>query len=467
MVSKRMNNSNRHKKKSMTITRIVAFVIIGILLPLIVYYIYHPKEHDIEIKTNSFVDGLIQNRRKFHSDCNRHVPLIQAYENNTHFLSIKNHSKKIQLIKDPDIFYSIKKIEELLQLDKLKSDNQKIEKIHNFVEKHRKSTRPLYESSEMHDPVYFFNVYGCGFCDDAAQNMALLANHFGYNSRIHWLEGHVVSSIFHDAKWRIYDPDALGIVKIGNQVATIDDMVQLAKENKLERYNEAYSTIDNNRISSVIKRWKSPIPTLNMLPNEKRFFYKDAFMLSNDGHYLSYFKSVEDYFTTYRGTIANFVKEIPLSVFENDSNQIELTDYFPLCGLFISLPNRKGIISDNEYPIVKINTDLPLLNNQKKTEFPKKPIYRQFKGFDVVGKSRSMKYLDLSLCLKNLEFRPSHSVQISNLNILSKINGAKLISVHYYSIKNLILNKNSLKNLEQKGVIVKTINKKSPFLQYN
>lgn len=66
---------------------------------------------------------------------------------------------------------------------------------------------PARDDAEMHDPVKFLNVYGYGFCDDAAENFAALAEAAGLKARVWGLNGHVVAESFYDGAWHMFDPD--------------------------------------------------------------------------------------------------------------------------------------------------------------------------------------------------------------------------------------------------------------------
>lgn len=391
-----------------------------------------------------FTLALANKRKVFQAEYNRPLALIQDLENQGHFLSLTNPSSATVLVKEPAVFYSIGKIEQEINPADHETYDVKIGRILKFVEDKRIHTFPLYESSELHNPVYFFNVYGCGFCDDAAQNMALLAQHMGYDTQTHWLGGHVVTSIRHDGDWRVYDPDALdglGAVKVDNHAATMDEMFKLAQENRLARYNEEYRTTENNRVVPIMERWETPAPTLELYPHEKRLFFKSLHMLSNGGNYLAQFKTAEDYFLAYQDAIANFVRVIPLSSLEVIDNQIVLTDYFPFCGLFIMIP--KACKNLPEYPAAKMDTDVQI------TEPNPAPLHVEIEETDFMYEGKTHRFMDLSFCLKNLEYRPSHTVRISKIRTLSTINDVKILSVHYYGKTNADFSEKALRELKQ------------------
>ena len=82
-----------------------------------------------------------------------------------------------------------------------------VKEIFKFVVENREHDEPMDESEEAHDPVKFFNVYGYGFCDDAATNFAKLVISAGMPARILGLPGHVVAEVYYDGGWHLFDPD--------------------------------------------------------------------------------------------------------------------------------------------------------------------------------------------------------------------------------------------------------------------
>ncbi len=91
---------------------------------------------------------------------------------------------------------------------------------------------PAREDAEIHDPVKFLNVYGYGFCDDAARNFAALCETAGLTARVWGLNGHVVAESFYDDAWHMFDPDmecyfrgpggrVLGVEELGKDPSAI------------------------------------------------------------------------------------------------------------------------------------------------------------------------------------------------------------------------------------------------------
>lgn len=83
--------------------------------------------------------------------------------------------------------------------------------IYEFVRRYRYHWWPSESSvnagAELHNPVKFFNVYGYGFCDDAATNFAMLCRSAGLPARVWFLNGHVVAETDYDGASHVFDPD--------------------------------------------------------------------------------------------------------------------------------------------------------------------------------------------------------------------------------------------------------------------
>ena len=139
------------------------------------------------------------------------------------------------------------------------SDRDKAIAIWRFVVENRSHEQPVHDHVEAHDPVRFFNVYGYGFCDDAATNFMVLALRAGLRSRVWTLGGHVVAEAFYDDSWHMFDGDA-EVYYLGDDGRTIASVEQLADQPDLIRRNPSpvpefttedlvriYSSKDDNR----------------------------------------------------------------------------------------------------------------------------------------------------------------------------------------------------------------------------
>lgn len=92
-------------------------------------------------------------------------------------------------------------------LDGAVDPRQQAENIWAFVVGHRYHSDPASGGIECHDPVKLLNVYGYGFCDDAANVYAAIARAAGFDARLWGLGGHVVPELYYDERWHMFDPD--------------------------------------------------------------------------------------------------------------------------------------------------------------------------------------------------------------------------------------------------------------------
>ena len=134
--------------------------------------------------------------------------------------------------------------------------------IWRFVVANRAHDQPAHHHVEMHDPVRFFNVYGYGFCDDAATNFMVLAKKANVRSRVWTLEGHVVAEAFYNQAWHMFDADA-EVYYLNEDRRTIASVEQLADNPALIRrnpgpfpqYNEDWVRIFGSKEDNRIGGW--------------------------------------------------------------------------------------------------------------------------------------------------------------------------------------------------------------------
>jgi hypothetical protein len=56
-------------------------------------------------------------------------------------------------------------------------------------------------------PALFFNSIGFGLCGNSAMVYCQLMTLLGYQTRLWWLDGHVVAEVLINGRWELYDPD--------------------------------------------------------------------------------------------------------------------------------------------------------------------------------------------------------------------------------------------------------------------
>lgn len=88
------------------------------------------------------------------------------------------------------------------------TDRQKAQMIWEFICDNFVHSMPgLEEAVVVVSPAKSFSVYGYGFCDDAASVEMALWEAAGLKARLWNLKGHVVSEVYYDGGWHMYDAD--------------------------------------------------------------------------------------------------------------------------------------------------------------------------------------------------------------------------------------------------------------------
>ncbi len=114
------------------------------------------------------------------------------------------------------------------------SKRDKAVAVWRFVVDNRYHDQPVHHHVEAHDPARLFNVYGYGFCDDAATNFMVLAEKARLSSRVWTLGGHVVAEARYGGSWHMFDADA-EVYYLGDDGQTIAGVEQLADNPALIR----------------------------------------------------------------------------------------------------------------------------------------------------------------------------------------------------------------------------------------
>ena len=108
------------------------------------------------------------------------------------------------------------------------SDRERALALWRFVVDHRHHGEPMHKTFELHDPVRYLNLYGFGYCDDSAKTLAVMAEKAGLKARVWGLQGHVVTELYYDGSWHLFDPD-------GEVYYLADDGVTIAGLELLEQ----------------------------------------------------------------------------------------------------------------------------------------------------------------------------------------------------------------------------------------
>lgn len=161
------------------------------------------------------------------------------------------------------------------------NDQDKAVALWDFVRTARQHYYPSLQGSEMEDPVKLANIYGYGYCDDAATALAWLATAAGYQARVWDLNGHVVSEIFYGGGWHMLDPDEeVYFFDNRGMIASVEWLtahpetiaqLQGGKRATTARLAEFYRTTGDNHLKKVDKEIKGPIHrmTFSLRPGEE------------------------------------------------------------------------------------------------------------------------------------------------------------------------------------------------------
>ena len=102
---------------------------------------------------------------------------------------------------------------------------------------------PYSGATWQHDPSLYVNSLGFGYCDDVASAFATLMTSYGLDARVWAINGHVVSEVYNDGRWQIYDVDlqALYIDTEGN-IAGYDYIVGSSDDFAANLQNSIYAS---------------------------------------------------------------------------------------------------------------------------------------------------------------------------------------------------------------------------------
>lgn len=381
------------------------------------------------------VDEILSPRRVFinqHLDINS---LLRLYEEDEAVFSVENTSDKFQKI-DADLFFlTFKKIDQLINISQSDTDQEKVVKIYNFVKNNSVRTYPLFDYYDdyLSDDLnhnQFFTVYGSGHCSSLAVVFAELAKEYEFESRVWSFNGHVAAEVFYDNEWHFFDPDTLGYFESEDgSIISLDEVKKLASEDKLEKYGDVIASEEDNEILLIddLQNGNSTIlEKLDFYPKEMKLFFDQLYLMSSKGRYITeegYRQDYEpiSYLDEHGKTMANFVRVIPLSNFDSE-NYIEFDSFFPIVGVFISLP--KSFENSDVVPRIKLQSE----QIEDDSWIP---------GEIVLNSDLNRAYIDFSIALRYLENNPSHDFKIEDIEYLvEKYPQAELLVVNAYSYKN-------------------------------
>jgi hypothetical protein len=117
------------------------------------------------------------------------------------------------------------------------------EQVWRFVSTFSQHKKRVTNSKWHYDPLLFMNSSGGSFCGFRSAAMVNILNYMGEKARSWSLQGHVISEVYADGKWHVYDPD-LGILYY-NKKGEICSFEELCKNPELISTPENITCITN------------------------------------------------------------------------------------------------------------------------------------------------------------------------------------------------------------------------------
>lgn len=133
---------------------------------------------------------------------------------------------------------------------------------------------------ELYTPLRMLNVWGYGFCSDHSKVLSAIYAKIGLQTRVVYLEDHVVLEVFYDEAWHMFDPDRLAYYRNSDgavaSVAELNEDVSLIKDMSWYTVREKWMTPRNQE---VFAKEKSDYE-FTYSSEELSIFESDQFMYS-------------------------------------------------------------------------------------------------------------------------------------------------------------------------------------------
>jgi len=246
------------------------------------------------------------------------------------------------------------------------SEEEKIKKLTEYIYKNIYYLYPGYRNPEkLIKPVDLFNLFGYGYCSEFAQTLALLAKQLNLNSRVIFFDKHVVTEIYYQNNWHMFDSNRNIFLKKNNgQIANIKNinnnlnlLEQIKKDGDKKLYQEIFTKKNIIEINNPEFTSNNPVNekiSYNLKPNEEiRFYYdwQDKWFYRNNN------KKQPEYFTNgllitpIKRKVRNILKEQIVSIqlpYPILASYIQQTDICKHNQLLFSL-NKKDWIDVEKY----------------------------------------------------------------------------------------------------------------------
>ncbi len=179
-------------------------------------------------ESNSNLSLNIEQSVKFSDSFN----VIQIQNNNNQAVSFHLRINNSFPLEMSDIILSIE--------DSSKIKNTSLEEeAWKYVSRSTFWSTPYSLENWQHNPVLFLNSIGGGYCDDRASVLAFIWKNWFDSVRIVGLNGHVVSEVYSNNKWKMYDADRMvAYLNAKNEICSVselEDSSQFISSPSLER----------------------------------------------------------------------------------------------------------------------------------------------------------------------------------------------------------------------------------------
>ena len=138
----------------------------------------------------------------------------------------------------------------------ISEDADRVKALFYHVAERLDYSRPINQGIDPHEPMRGLGVYGWGYCDDFAAIFANLCRAKGYPARVWGLSGHVVTEVFYDRGWHLFDPTTVrylqndsGTVLSYDEVNTTDLIKELYPSNIHLPFRHALRTRKDNSVN--------------------------------------------------------------------------------------------------------------------------------------------------------------------------------------------------------------------------
>lgn len=279
-------------------------VLISIFSLLLFYFVINCKPDSIENNFFGFKNFIHQNKNKVKklnfilNDKNKVIDFNNKLDNDNYlpiYFSIKNSGKNIispQIVINNKDWSSNKAIVDTAIKNSsipISSDKEQLIRLtgyiyRNFRESYFTATPPYRNPNIQYGPIDYFNFFGYGNCTEYARILAILAETAGFKSRIVYFDKHVVTEIYYDNSWHMFDSNRnLYLVNKNNEIASVENIASdksLLNQIKQKHNQEFYQNIfaDFNILEIEYKddflNHKNKVLKYTLRPNEEiRFYY--------------------------------------------------------------------------------------------------------------------------------------------------------------------------------------------------